>query len=261
MHNQNAAAPAQEPTAPAAAANTGAAPAAQPAAPAPQSSPTPAPTQQAQQQVQQQSAEASPAAPAPIQPDGEKKPESPAAAMEMLLGDEEGANGGDGDGDPTAQPPGDGYALTFPDGVVADAEAVAALNSVGKEFNITGDKAQALADAATAYGNRRVEAVMEAGRKGYADFCAEEARKTKEFYGAEYKARLTEAAVGLSKLLPDGVSVQSIRKDPNFQALTNVWWFAEMGRRYNKLVSEQPSITGNKEQPKANDLYSDYERK
>lgn len=258
MPEQPAAAPAQDNTAPAAATNTGAAPAAQPpAAPAPQ----PAPAQPAQQQQPAAPAQSKPVV-EPAKPDEKGKQEAPkdkpaADAVEMLLGDDEGGTSDNGDG--AAAPAGEGYELTFPDGAVADAESVAVLNAIGKEFNVTGEKAQALADAATAYGNRRVAAVLDAGKKGYADFCSQEARKTKEFYGPEYKTRLTEAATGLSKLLPEGVTVQGLRKDPNFQALTNVWWFAEMGRRYNKLVSEQPSITGNQEQPKEKDLYSEFD--
>ncbi|MCD7895721.1 MAG: hypothetical protein LUG50_03480 [Planctomycetaceae bacterium] len=96
---------------------------------------------------------------------GEKK--DPAApAMELLLGDDgEGGTDG-GTADPAPEGEIDGYELTFPDNMVADDDAVAVLNEVGKEFGVTGEAAQKLADAATAYANRRVDAVLEAGKKG-----------------------------------------------------------------------------------------------
>lgn len=253
MSVDNAAAPAQDNTAPAAAAPATPAPA-QASAPAAQP-PAAQPAAPAQQQPGQAPAAASGAAtPVPAGQQPAKEAETAAAGIEMLLG-------GDGADVPAPAPAvaGEGYELTFPEETVADAEAVAVLNAVGKEFGVTGEKAQALADAATAYGNRRVEAVLEAGKKGYAEFCAAEAKKTREYYGPEYKSRLTEAASGLARLLPEGVSIDGLRKDPNFQALTNVWWFAEMGRKYNQIVSEQPSITGEPERPKTQDLYSKYD--
>ena len=263
MNRDNAAAPAQDNTAPAAAAPATPAPApAQAGTPAPATEPPAAP-QAAPAQAQSEQGQAEQAKPvadgaaAPDEKEGKKDEASPAAGMEMLLGDDGDENG---DGAPPAPAAdGEGYELTFPDDTVADSEAVAVLNTVGKEFGITGDKAQTLADAATAYGNRRVEAVLEAGKKGYAEFNAAQAAKTKEYYGPEWKTRLTEATAGLEKLLPEGVTVDGLRKDPNFQALTNVWWFAEMGRKYHNLTSEQPSIIGEPERPKTQDLYDKYD--
>ncbi len=249
MNNETAAAPAQDNTAPAAAASA-------PTALEPVSQANPANTSQ----PAPQNTAGNVADPATGETATGEKKDPAAPAMELLLGDDgEGGTDG-GTADPAPEGEIDGYELTFPDNMVADDDAVAVLNEVGKEFGVTGEAAQKLADAATAYANRRVDAVLEAGKKGYAEFCADEARKTKEYYGADYKAKLAEAAIGLNKLLPDGVTVDAIRNDPNFQALTNVWWFADMGRKYQQLTSEQPSITGEPERPKAPDLYSTYDR-
>ncbi len=258
MDQNNAAAPAQDntaPAAPASATNAVPAPAGAPAAPPASQANAPAPAQPAPSNNPDTTGDPA----APVDPKGDENNDLPAPAMEMLLGN--GGDGGtdDGTADPALEGEIDGYELTFPDNMVADDEAVAVLNEVGKEFGVTGEAAQKLADAATAYANRRVDAVLEAGQKGYADFCADEAKKTKEYYGADYKTKLADATVGLNKLLPEGVTVDAIRKDPNFQALTNVWWFAEMGRKYNLLTSEQPSITGEPERAKASDLYSKYD--
>ncbi len=170
-----------------------------------------------------------------VNPDTEKKQE---IKLDMLLEDE-----------PVE---GEGYDLTFPDEAVADTEAVAVLNAIGKEFNITNEKAQALATAATEYGNRRVEGIIQQAKNSYAEFVNSETKKTKEFYGSNLKTSLNESSNGWRSL---GVDLKSLAKDPNFQAITNVQWFIEAGRKINNLMNERPSITGKKTSGVERDLW------
>ncbi len=148
----------------------------------------------------------------------------------------------------------DDYALSFPEDSVPDAESVAMLNSIGKEFGIPQEKAQALATAATEYGNRRVEAVMDNFRSGYESFVSENKAAAEAMYGDKLQENLQESMRGWKAFEnswkgADGkpvFSIEAIMKDPNTQALGSMPFFIEAGRRLADYMTEQPGVKGGK---------------
>ena len=163
--------------------------------------------------------------------------------MGTMLDDdgEQQDEGAESDEEPGAD--GEQYALTFPEGVVADPEAVKVLNEVGKEFGITGEKAQTLATAATEYAGRQVKATIDGAEKRFVEMRLADRAETKKTWGANFDAYRTEAGLGLARMERDGLLPKDF-KSSDLQFLLEKEWFLNILRREHQRNSEQPGFMG-----------------
>ncbi len=176
-------------------------------------------------------------------PQPKQDAESNPVNMGTMLDDdgEQQDEGTEGDEEPGAD--GEQYALTFTEGVVADPEAVKVLNEVGKEFGITGEKAQTLATAATEYAGRQVKATIDGAEKKFVEMRLADRAATKKAWGANFDAYRTEAGLGLARMERDGLLPKDF-KSSDLQFLLEKEWFLNILRREHQRNAEQPGFMG-----------------